>query len=74
MVKITAPVMSPIVRPPPCLSDSASATFMQASGHSRKEFWSRIARLEKEIPLRMKQKYVLLRDISCYEDLQSHAS
>jgi len=47
MVRIAAPVMLPIVRPPPSLSDSASATFMQASGHFGKEFGIRISLLEK---------------------------
>jgi hypothetical protein len=41
MVRIAVPVMLPIVWPPPSLSDSASATFMQASGHFGKEFWSK---------------------------------
>lgn len=66
MVRITAPVIPPIVRPPPSLSDLASATFMQASDHFGKEIWFRIARLG-EFPHRMKHTYVLLRDILRYK-------
>ena len=66
IVRVTAPVIPPIIRPPPSLSDSASATFMQATGHFGKKFWFRIARLEN-FPHRMKQNYVFLRDISGYK-------
>jgi hypothetical protein len=66
IVRITAPVMPPIVRPPPSLSDSASATFMQVPDHFGKETWFVIALLEK-FPHTMKQTYVLLRDISGYK-------
>jgi hypothetical protein len=48
MVRIAAPVMLPILRPLPSLSDLASATIMQASGHFGKEFWYRISFLEKK--------------------------